>query len=144
MADVVITQPPMPPSVVAAVYRLEEEAMKMPQVEIHTEHAFHAGMYARTIKIPAGVALTGALIKIPTILIVAGDVLVYTAEGTVRWTGYHVMLGPEGRKQAFVAIQDTFLTMLFPTEATTVEEAEAAFTDEADRLLSRRSECQAQ
>jgi hypothetical protein len=32
--------------------------------------------------------------------------------------------------------------MLFPTKAKTVEEAEAEFTDEADRLLSRHQEFQ--
>jgi hypothetical protein len=132
--------PGMPADAVAAVARLEAEILKLPQVEIETHHAFHGGMYARTIMIPAGVVLTGALIKIPTILVISGEALVHTSTGPLEVRGYHVLLGGAGRKQAFVAKTDTYLTMVFPCSATTVEEAEAEFTDEADRLFSRRSD----
>ncbi len=127
---------------VGIVSRFEAEALKLPQVPIRTEHAFHAGMYARTILIPAGVVLTGALIKIPTLLILSGDAIVYTADGPRRFTGYEVLLGGAGRKQAFAALADTRLTMVFPTAAATVEAAEAEFTDECDRLFSRRDEAE--
>ena len=123
---------------VAAVTALEDEVLKLPQVEIETEHAFHAGTYARTIKIPAGVVLTGAVIKIPTLLVFNGDAVVYRDDGPVRVTGHHVFLGAAGRKQAFLAIGDTFLTMVFATNAATIEEAEAEFTDDAARLMSRK------
>jgi len=112
--------------------------MKLPQVEIDTDHAFHAGVYARTIMIPAGVCLTGALIQIPTVLIFSGDALVHTATGTERMTGYHVILAPQDRKQAFYAVSDTFLTMIFATSSTTVEDAENEFTTEAEKLFSRK------
>lgn len=130
--------PVMGQSEVDGVRELEAAAMRLPQVHIPTDHAFHAGMYARTIKIPAGVALTGAQIKIPTILIISGDTLVYGENGATRFTGYHVALGQCGRKQAFYALQDTWLTMLFPTGATTVDEAEKEFTDEYEKLFSRK------
>ncbi len=42
-----------------------------------------------------------------------------------------------GRKQAYIAHKDTFLTMSFKTNAKTVEEAEAEFTDDHERLMSR-------
>lgn len=130
--------PVMGQSEVDSVRELETAAMRLPQVHIPTDHVFHAGMYARTIKIPAGVALTGAQIKIPTILIISGDTLVYGKNGATRYTGYHVALGQRGRKQAFYALQDTWLTMLFPTGATTVDEAEREFTDEYEKLFSRK------
>ena len=130
--------PVMGQSEVDSVRQLEEAAMLMPQVHIPTDHVFHAGMYARTIMIPAGVALTGAQIKIPTVLIISGDTLVYGENGATRYTGYHVALGQRGRKQAFYALQDTWLTMLFPTGATTVDEAEREFTDEYEKLFSRK------
>lgn len=123
---------------VDAVRSLEAASMKLPQVHIPTDHAFHGGMYARTIKIPAGAALTGAQIKIPTILIISGDTLVYGQDGPTRFTGYHVTLGQSGRKQAFYALQDTYLTMLFPTDATTTDAAEREFTDEYEKLFSRK------
>lgn len=134
----IVPLPPMSVGAVAAVRRLEEATLKLPQVDIATEHAIHAGMYARTVVIPAGVVLTGAEIKIPTVLIISGDTLVYGEDGPVRFTGYHVTLGAVGRKQAFYALADTHLTMLFPTAAKTVEEAEMEFTDEYEKLMTRR------
>lgn len=120
------------------VRQLESVALELPQVHIPTDHVFHAGMYARTIKIPAGVVLTGAQIKIPTILIISGDTLVCGEDGATRYTGYHVALGQCWRKQAFYALQDTYFTMLFPTDAATVDEAERQFTDEYEKLFSRK------
>lgn len=133
-----IALPAMGLNEVERVQQLERAALELPQVPIHIDHAFHAGMYARTIKIPAGVVLTGAQIKIPTILIISGDVLIYGENGSSRYTGYHVALGECGRKQAFYALLDTYLTMLFPTAATTVDAAEKAFTDEYEKLFSRK------
>ena len=130
--------PVMGQNEVDGVRQLESAAMLLPQVHIPADHVFHAGMYARTIKIPAGVALTGAQIKIPTILIISGDTLIYGENGATRYTGYHVALGKCGRKQAFYALQDTYLTMLFPTDATTVDAAEREFTDEYEKLFSRK------
>ncbi|MDR1360681.1 MAG: hypothetical protein LBJ82_06855 [Deltaproteobacteria bacterium] len=130
--------PLMGPGEIEKVLRLEAAALALPQVAIPTDHVFQAGMYARTIMLPAGALLTGALIKIPTILIISGDVLIYGENGPERFSGYHVALGRAGRKQAFYALRDTYLTMLFPTEATTVDQAERQFTDEYEKLFSRK------
>ena len=130
--------PGMDQDAVDRVRQLEAAALALPQVDIPTDHVFHAGMYARTIKIPAGVVLTGARIKIPTILIISGDTLIYGNDGPVRYTDYHVCTGQSGRKQAFCALQDTWLTMLFPTGANTVDAAEKEFTDEYEKLFSRK------
>ena len=135
---IVGTLPAMSADTVSKVRELEAVALQMPQVDIHTEHTMHAGVYARTILVPAGVSITGAEIKIPTILILAGDALLYGDDGQVRVTGYHVMHGKEGRKQAIVALADTYLTMIFATSARTVEDVETEFTDEHAMLGSRK------
>lgn len=137
-SGVVTSLPNMSAASVAMVRRFEAEALKLPQVAIATEHTLHAGMYARTIMIPAGVVLTGAEIKIPTLLVINGDVLIYGDDGPVHFSGHHVLLGQAGRKQAFFALHDTHLTMLFPSTADTVDEAEREFTDEYEMLLSRK------
>lgn len=125
-------------SSVDKVRKLEETINAIgDNVEIAISHTLHAGMYSRTAYLPAGVIITGALIKLPTILIVSGDVLAYTGNGAVRLTGYNVIEAGEYRKGAFVSLADTYLTMLFATDAKTVEEAEEQFTDEADNLQSR-------
>lgn len=131
--------PPMSPQAVANVAALEKQLLELPQVEIHTRHVLHGGMYARTILIPAGVVLTGALIKLPTLLMISGDVLVSRGEEEgIRIAGSAVIPASAGRKQAFVTYQDTSVSMVFPTLATSVEQAEAEFTDDTDLLFSRR------
>jgi hypothetical protein len=121
------------------VRSLESLSLKsLPQVEINTSHIIHGGMYARTIMIPAGVMLTGALIKIATLLIVQGNVLVYIGDETIELSGYNVLPASANRKQAFLAKTDTYITMIFPSNAKDVETAEMEFTDEADILISRK------
>ena len=71
--------PAMPAEAIERVRRLEGALAELPQVEIATAHLFHAGVYARTIRIPAGVALTGALIKVSTVLIFSGHATVLLA-----------------------------------------------------------------
>lgn len=132
--------PAMSKVAIDKVYQLENLALKQPQVKIDTEHAFHAGVYSRTIKIPAGVTLTGALIKIPTLLIINGDVVVYVGDKAVRMTGHNVFAASAHRKQAFVTLTDTYVTMIFATDVKSVKEAEEQFTDESNLLMSRKDE----
>ena len=136
---------PMSPAAINRVRQLESFALALPQVSIGTDHVFHAGVYARTIKVPAGVMITGVLIKIPTLLIVQGDAIVHVEDGPFELHGYNVVAAGAGRKQAFVALTDTHLTMIFATDALDVDNAERAFTDELDKLMTRRetAKCQA-
>lgn len=119
------------------VRALEVELLKLPQVEIATEHVLHAGMYARTICVPAGTVITGTTIVIPTTIILNGRATLYIGDETLELHGHNVLAASAGRKQALLAHEDTYVTMLFPSTATTVEEAEAQFTDEAHLLFSR-------
>ena len=118
------------------VRELEAMVGQLEQVQIATDHVFHAGLYARTVMVPAGVIITGVLIKIATLLIVHGDALVYVNGGARQVSGYNVITASAGRKQAFVAQTDTYLTMIFRSDSDTVEQAEAEFTDEVDILMS--------
>lgn len=141
MSNIALTKetiPPMSLADIGLVRQLETEAMKFPQTEIETTHTFHAGLYARTVKIPAGVVITGTLIKIETVLIVSGDILMFADGEMKELQGYHVFSASAGRKQVFQAITDAYLTMLFSTKAETIEEAEQEFTDEAHLLITRR------
>ena len=132
--------PAMNNGAIAKVRAFERENMLREQTPITTHHLFHAGMYSRTIMIPAGVVLTGALIKRATTLVTCGDATVFIGDSRIRLTGYHVLPASAPRKQAFVAHADTWLTMSFATHARSVEEAEAEFTDEDDLLFSRHGE----
>lgn len=127
------------PEALGKVRRLEDHLLTLPQVDLDTTHVLHAGMYARTIRVPAGVVFTGALIKVASTLIISGDVVVTLGAKSSRLSGYHVLSCSAGRKQAFVTMGETFITMIFPTTADTVEQAEKEATDEAGALASHRN-----
>ncbi len=128
--------PPMNDEMIERARKFEASARQMPQAEIETTHMLHGGMYARTIKIPAGILLTGALIKIATILIIQGDVRVYIGEKSVNLTGYNVISASANRKQVYLTNSETFITMVFPSKYDNIKDAEKQFTDEVDLLIS--------
>lgn len=129
--------PPMNAGDIERIRALDRLSLQHEQTPIDTHHLLHAGMYVRTILIQKDVLLTGVLIKRPTVVIVSGDVSVFIGHEAVRLTGYHLLAASAHRKQAFLAHADTYLSMQFPTQAKTVEEAEAEFTDEVELLFSR-------
>lgn len=135
-----VTLPPTPPDALAAIDEAESFMLGLPQVEIPTQHLIHGGMYARTIVMAPGVVLTGALMQRATLVIVAGSAAVFTGNEWVELEGYNVISASAGRKQVFRAYSEVRITMVFPTRARTVEAAEAEFTDDAARLMSRRQD----
>lgn len=129
--------PAMSDQAVQRVYALQAGLSHLPQEDIETHHVLHGGQYSRTVKIRAGVMIVGVLIKVPTTIVISGDASVYLGDQTIRLTGYNVLPASAHRKQAFVAHEDTYLTMSFATDAMTIEQAEDEFTDEGDTLVSR-------
>ena len=123
------------------VKSLEHQLESYDQLELITDHVIHAGMYSRSLFMPAGSVMTGVIIKIPTILIVSGHATVWIDNQTIEITGYQVFAASANRKQAFAFHADTHLTMIFPTSSKTIEDAENEFTDEADALMSRHINC---
>ncbi len=128
---------PMDERAIAYVRSIESSMMSMDQVQMPVHHTIHGGVYTRSVRIPVGVMLAGALIRVPTTIIVNGDVTVWANHQTMRVRGYRVLIGSVGRKQVFVAHDDTDMTMMFATAATSVDEAEREFTDEWELLMSR-------
>ena len=125
------------PQELAEINAIEAWMMTMPQTQIAIEHHLHAGVYSRTAFVEENHAVCGVEICIATQLITCGDVTAYTGNGEIRLTGYHVIDADAGRKTAFVAHSDSYITMFFSTEATTIDEAEREFTREFERLQTR-------
>lgn len=130
--------PALAPAARERVYAFEQELLKQQQVPVFIIHTLHAGVYARSMLMPQGMVLTGALMKIPTLLIVSGELQVFNGEHTERFSGYNVLQGAAGRKSLMLAITDVNMTMLFATQAATVDEAEREFTDEYEKLQTRK------
>jgi len=122
------------------VRQVEAEISELPQMQIDTLHVIHGGMYSRTVMVPANHVIVGVLIKVPTQVIVAGTARVLVGDKFQSISGFNVLPGQAGRKAIFIAISDIYITMIFKTDAQTVDEAEAEFTDETDILASRRDE----
>ncbi len=137
--------PAMSPSAIDRVRVIEGENLARPQTDLRFEHRFHAGVYARTMIVPElpeghGCLITAALIRVPTLLVSQGNALVYVGEDKpLRLSGHRVIEAAAGRKTAYVAGSGFHLTMIFATDAKTVEEAEEEFTAEAHMLQSRKS-----
>lgn len=128
--------PSMSEEEIARVTVFETELAKLPQINFFTNHVIHAGMYARTMMMPKNTTIVGVLIKRATLVIVSGHAIAYIGDRAVELKGFNVIPASALRKQAFLALEETHITMLFPTSAKTVEDAEKEFTDEHDRLGS--------
>jgi hypothetical protein len=117
---------------------LHEWTLQFEQTPIDTEHLFHAGMYARTIRLKPETLMNGSLIKAATLLIIHGPCLMTVGDEVVELEGYNVIPGCAGRKQSFVTRGEVEMTMIYPTGAKTVQEAESEVFGEIDQLMSRK------
>lgn len=122
----------------ALTQAVQDTCMKREQLPIYTEHLIHAGMYARTITMPPQTILVGTLIKIPTTVIMVGTAKFLVGKEWQEISGYAVLPASANRKQIFISESAFIITMIFPTSANTVEQAESEFTSETAFLLSRR------
>lgn len=122
-----------------AVRNLERHMLDLPQVGLSTSNVIHGGLCARTILIPAGTVLTGALTNISNICIVSGDITVTTDDGVRRFTGFHVLPANPGAKRAGVAHADTYWTTIWPTELRDIHAIEDEMSGEASMLQTRRA-----
>lgn len=113
---------------------IDRALLALPQTDVLIDHLIHGGMYARTAHIPAGVTVSGVLLSRATVLVLQGDVTMFTGSEVVRLTGFHVLPGSAGRKQLFRTHAETHMTMVLPSTAQSVDEAEHEFTDEAHLL----------
>jgi hypothetical protein len=123
------------PEAINTVRRLETEMRKHEQLEFVTEHLLHAGMYTRTVHFPADSLIAAVLFKVATVLIIQGSAEVWSNGELIRVDGYTVVPCAAGRKIALVTRSDLSASMMFPTDAKTVEEAQMQFTDEYEMLV---------
>ena len=93
------------------VYRLEAELLKLPQIDMPVAHDFCAGLYARTLYIPAGTVLTGAVHRGESFFLVRrGDLIVSTDDGLRLLHAGDMSVSKVGTKRAGVALTDVEVT----------------------------------
>jgi len=139
-SPVVSVIPAPSPVVLGDLTRLQTYLLSLPeddfqQVPLPVEHLLWGGMYARTVRRGFDSVTIGSLI-----LIVNGSCSMLIGDKRVDLEGYNVLAGLPGRKSMSVARGPVEMTMIFPTSASTVEEAENEIFVEAGLLVSRRNE----
>lgn len=128
------------------IIRLEELLLAETehQIEIPVEHGFAAGIYARTIRIPAGTILTGKIHRTEHLNIIsAGAIEVATEDGTRLIEAPCIFVAPPGTKRAGYTLSDTVWTTVHATHETDLDRLEAeliapdyaALTREAKKCL---------
>lgn len=117
------------PELRARVFAFEREMLKLPQVEIPVEHSFFPGGYARTIRVPAGTEMTGAVHKYPNFnLLVSGELLIIAEDGPKHLIAPAQFWSPPGVKRVGRMLTDVVWTTILATDLTDVEEITAKFT----------------
>lgn len=98
----------------AAILELEKAILNEEQEHVEPIHTIHAGMYARTVTVPQGMMLTGAIYKYDHIEIMSsGKLLVTTDNGSSRMlTGFNIIPALSGKKRAAFAVEDTTWTTI--------------------------------
>ena len=93
------------------IYRLESQLLKLPQVEMPVDHAFCNGLYARTMHIPAGTVLTGAIHREESFFLVRkGELIVSTDSGAKTLGPGDMSVSKIGTKRAGITLTDVEVT----------------------------------
>jgi len=89
------------------------------------DHFFAPGVYARSMRLPAGYVIIGKIHKHAHLNIISyGHVMVATEEGAKELKGPLIFTSPAGVKRAVTVLEDTMWTTIHVTEETELEKIE--------------------
>lgn len=110
------------------IFAAEEFMRQQPQVDIPVKHYFSDGVYAREIKIPAGVILTGEIHKFRQLNILSfGEMSVYVEQGIQRVIAPFTIVSPSGTKRIAYTHTECVWTTIHGTDETDVDIIKAKF-----------------
>jgi len=97
---------------VEKVQALLDSILANPQSQFQPElrHFFAPGVYAREMFMPAGTCVIGKVHLKDHLLVVLGDVTVYSPEGLQRYEGYHTIECQAGTQRTLLAHDATWVT----------------------------------
>ena len=117
---------------------LENEFLKLDQVEILTDHKFMGGIYLRSIVVPAGTLIIGKRHRNETCnILLSGIMSIYIGEDqpTKRLAGPCIFRSDPGSKKMGYAHTDCVFMNLHPTNETDLEKIEAEFIIPEEEFL---------
>jgi quercetin dioxygenase-like cupin family protein len=110
--------------------RLQSEMVKMPQVELETEHFFSPGMYLRRVYRPAGTLIVGKVHKKPHFFLCAkGEIIAWTESGMRKLQAGDVVECQPGTKRITLATQDSIGVTVHMTDKTDLDEIETELVE---------------
>ena len=116
--------------------RLQSEMVKMPQVELATEHFFSPGMYCRKVTRPAGTLIVGKVHKAPHFFVcVKGEILAWSETGMRRMQAGDVIESQAGTKRVTLAVVDSIGMTIHKTDKTDLDEIEAELIEPDENAL---------
>lgn len=109
------------------ILRLEAAMFAQPQLTLETIHHFAPGVYARELRIPAGVLLTGKIHRTEHLNIVSqGRITVFTEDGGRKEiVAPCTLISKPGTKRVGYAHEDTVWICIHPTDETDLVALEA-------------------
>ena len=116
--------------------RLQAEMVKMPQVELQTEHYFVPGMYCRRVFRPAGTLIVGKVHKHPHFFLCAkGEIIAWTENGMKKLQAGDVVECQPGTKRVTLATQDSIGVTIHKTDKTDLNEIETELVEPDNTAL---------
>lgn len=108
------------------IRKLEKYLLTQEQVTAGLEHEFIDGLYKRTMRVPAGTVLTGAIHRVKHMdVMTEGSMLVITEDGTKQIDAPFTMTTQEGVKKCGIALTDVTWCTFHAAPYDTIEEMEA-------------------
>lgn len=104
------------------IFKLQDFMLQQEQAETETIHHFSDGIYARELRIPAGVCIVGALHKTKHFMMVSkGRCSIATHEGSTVAEAPYIVETQPGIKRVVYAETDTVMTTFHVTNETDIE-----------------------
>lgn len=118
------------------IERLQGEMVKMPQVELQTEHYFVPGMYCRRVFRPAGTLIVGKVHKQPHFFLCAkGEIIAWTEKGMKKLQAGDVVECQPGTKRVTLSTQDSIGVTIHKTDKTDLDEIETELVEPDNTAL---------
>lgn len=110
------------------VLAAEAEMKLQPQVELRVEHDFSFGVYARTVYIPKGVALTGHIHKYQNLnILIKGKMSVLVNDQMQTIEAPFKVISPPGTKRIAWALEDSIWMTIHGTNEIDLDKIENYF-----------------
>jgi len=107
------------------ILQIEQEILKLPQVECPVTHYQIDGVYVRSMFIPAGTMLTGAIHNFENMAILAqGTIRVTNGTESAILTAPHIMVDKPGVKRLGYAETDVTFITIHRTDNTEIDAIE--------------------